>query len=165
MIISLTLSLIVHLIVDPAESWSAYFHRSSNAVSLCSLSSISVPQTRGLSNLGNTCFFNSVMQNLVNTDVLVETLCCCARSSRRGDEGPLTKALAVVLCEMRTGGVRGIVPGSMSGKHAPYAPRELIGEVVRKAPQFKGHRQQVCWRWGNGGRGRLMTAVSVEVTC
>lgn len=46
---------------EPASSEPLFFHKNA-------------PGLRGLKNLGNTCFFNSVMQNLAHSSVRVHLL-------------------------------------------------------------------------------------------
>uniref|UniRef100_A0A7M4F4E8 Ubiquitin carboxyl-terminal hydrolase 16 n=1 Tax=Crocodylus porosus TaxID=8502 RepID=A0A7M4F4E8_CROPO len=102
---------------------------------------------KGLSNLGNTCFFNAVMQNLSQTPVLRELL---KEAKMPGttvkiepshfsteplviqleEPGPLTLAMCQFLTEMQ------------ETKKGTVAPKELFAQVCKKAIRFKGYQQQ-----------------------
>ncbi|XP_020088795.1 ubiquitin carboxyl-terminal hydrolase 2 [Ananas comosus] len=84
---------------------------------------------RGLSNLGNTCFFNSVLQNLLAIDKLREYMV-----NLDWTIGPLTMALKKLFIE--TSSV------DDSNSKAVLSPKNLFGGICAKAPQFRGYQQQ-----------------------
>ncbi|KAK6930711.1 Zinc finger, UBP-type, partial [Dillenia turbinata] len=81
---------------------------------------------RGLVNLGNTCFFNSVMQNLLALDILRDYLLMLDESI-----GPLTSALKKMFLETS--------PETRSRNI--INPKSFFGCVCAKAPQFRAYQQ------------------------
>ncbi|XP_032194861.1 ubiquitin carboxyl-terminal hydrolase 45 isoform X1 [Mustela erminea] len=108
----------------------------------------SVPSVKGISNLGNTCFFNAVMQNLAQSYILMELMNENKENGTKlkifpspdsqldplivelSSPGPLTSALLVFLHSMK------------ETEKGPLSPKVLFNQLCQKAPRFKGFQQQ-----------------------
>nr|XP_019943865.1 PREDICTED: ubiquitin carboxyl-terminal hydrolase 16 isoform X2 [Paralichthys olivaceus] len=103
---------------------------------------------KGLSNLGNTCFFNAVIQNLSQTSLLRQTLNKVEEEKMSLDITPgASSDLEPVTVQLAQ-------PGSLTlamcrllneiqeSKRGVVTPQELFTQVCKKAPRFKGFQQQ-----------------------
>ncbi|KAL8490894.1 hypothetical protein ACS0TY_022774 [Phlomoides rotata] len=81
---------------------------------------------RGLSNLGNTCYFNSIMQNLLAINSLREYF-----SKLDESVGSLSASMRNFFLET----------SNEAGSKGVVNPRSLFGSLCIKAPQFKGYQQ------------------------
>ncbi|KAL1371063.1 hypothetical protein HN51_001297 [Arachis hypogaea] len=81
---------------------------------------------RGMINLGNTCFFNSIMQNLLAMDRLRDNFL-----NLDSPFGPLVSSLKKLFTETNP----------ESGLKTTINPRSFFGCVCSKSPQFRGYQQ------------------------
>ncbi|XP_029922337.1 ubiquitin carboxyl-terminal hydrolase 16 [Myripristis murdjan] len=108
----------------------------------------STASVKGLSNLGNTCFFNAVIQNLSQTQLLRQTL------NKVTEEKPSLSITPGASSDLEPITVQLDQPGSLTlamcqllndiqeSKKGVITPRELFTQVCKKAARFKGFQQQ-----------------------
>lgn len=123
---------------------------------------LTLPRLKGLSNLGNTCFFNAIMQNLSQTQWLTHLIDLHSQNGavvnltgtkREYDGNSETEeakdqqldALEIVLSEggpLTQALALFFKEMQMPTKNGVISPGQVFGQICKKSPQFRGAKQQ-----------------------